>query len=281
MKWSATNPFRLAIPLLLGLSPGMGALAQSVGSEFFGSDMAASAIISQADSLAPDTLPPLRPADEGARCIVVHDTVVRYVLMPIPVASKSIPAPANDRYATLRSKRIQRWNNLIPERASLQYAGSIGLLSFGPGWQYGRGEHWETDMLFGFLPRYHSDKAKFTFTLKERYIPWHCRLSSTWVCQPLTVGFFFNTISSNDFWRSQPDKYPANYYWCSTRIRSNIFIGQRFRYDIPQAYRRLHSSVSAYYELSTCDIYILSKVSNRHYPWHRLFSLAFGLSWEM
>ena len=53
MKWSATNPFRLAIPLLLGLSPGMGALAQSVGPEFFGSDMAASAIISQADSLAP------------------------------------------------------------------------------------------------------------------------------------------------------------------------------------------------------------------------------------
>ena len=281
MKWSATNLFRPAIFLFLGLSPFMGAFAQSVASEMAVSEMTVSESIPHADSLAPDTLPPLCPADGEARCIVVHDTVVRYVLMPISIASESCPAPAHDRYTTLRSKRIQRWNRLIPERASLQYAGSIGLLSFGPGWQYGHSEHWETDMLFGFLPRYHSDKAKFTFTLKERYIPWHCRLSSTWVCQPLTVGFFFNTISSNDFWRSQPDKYPANYYWCSTRIRSHVFIGQRFRYDIPQAYRRRHSSVSAYYELSTCDIHVLSKVSNRHYPWHRLFSLAFGLSWEM
>ena len=202
MKWSATNLFRPAIFLFLGLSPFMGAFAQSVASEMAVSEMTVSESIPHADSLAPDTLPPLCPADGEARCIVVHDTVVRYVLMPISIASESCPAPAHDRYTTLRSKRIQRWNRLIPERASLQYAGSIGLLSFGPGWQYGHSEHWETDMLFGFLPRYHSDKAKFTFTLKERYIPWHCRLSSTWVCQPLTVGFFFNTISSNDFWRS-------------------------------------------------------------------------------
>ena len=282
MKWSITNPLRLAISLFLGLSPGMGALAQSVGSEFFGSDMAASGIISQADSLAPDTLPPLRPADEGARCFVVHDTVVRYVLMPIPVASKSIPAPANDRYATLRSKRIQRWNNLIPERASLQYAGSIGMFNVGLGWHYGRGEHWETELLVGFVPRFHSGKAHTSFTLKQRYVPWHCPLSRhRWVLEPLTVGLFFNTISGDDFWANQPDRYPKKYYGFSTKVRSHIYLGQRLRFNIPTRHRRSHKAVSFYYEISSCDLYIVSKATNKEFPWSETLSLALGLRWEM
>ena len=106
-------------------------------------------------------------------------------------------------------------------------------------------------------------------------------LGSRWTLQPLTTGLFFNTISGDDFWRNEPDKYPKRYYGFSTKVRSNVFIGQRWRYSVPTRKRRLHSAISAYYELSSCDLYIVSKAVNHDYPWSRTLSLAFGLRWEM
>lgn len=185
------------------------------------------------------------------------------------------------RYVKNKEKAYKRWMRLIPNQATIQYAGSIGMLSAGFGWHYGRGDHWETDLLIGFLPRYHSEAAHATYTIKERYVPWHCHLSSRWILQPLTAGLFFNTISGPDFWRRQPDKYPKHYYGFSTKVRSNIFLGQRICYRIPSRHRLLHSAVSAYYELSSCDLYIVSKAVNKSYPWRETLSLAFGVKWDM
>lgn len=185
------------------------------------------------------------------------------------------------RYERNREKRIRGWAKLIPEQGTLQYAGSIGLMSIGIGWHYGRGDHWETELLVGFLPRYHSEGAKSTFTLKQRYVPWHCVLGTRWTVEPLTAGVFFNTISGDDFWKNQPDRYPKNYYGFSTKVRANIFLGQRLRYNIPSKRRIYIRALSLYYELSSCDLYIVSKATNKHFPWRETLSLAFGLRWEM
>lgn len=185
------------------------------------------------------------------------------------------------RYERHREKRIRGWAKLIPEQSTLQFAGSIGLLSAGFGWHYGRGDHWETELLVGFLPRYHSESVKTTFTLKQRYVPWHCVLSKRWTVEPLTAGLFFNTISGEDFWKNQPDRYPKNYYGFSTKVRTNIFLGQRLRYSIPSKRRIFVRAVSLYYELSSCDLYIVSKATNKDYPWSETLSLALGLRWEL
>lgn len=189
--------------------------------------------------------------------------------------------PVLSRYERNRRKRIRGWAKLIPNQSCLQYAGSIGLLSAGLGWHYGRGEHWETELLVGFLPRYKTEGAKSTFTLKQRYVPWHCVLGSRWMIEPLTTGLFFNTISGDDFWKNQPDRYPKDYYGFSTKVRTNIFVGQRLRYNIPHSRRIFLQALSLYYEISTCDLYLISKVTNKHYPWSKTLSLAIGLRCEM
>lgn len=198
----------------------------------------------------------------------------------LPNVDTAMLARQNPRYLRHRTRSFRRWARLIPNQATLQYAGSIGLMSAGIGWHYGR-EHWETDLLVGIVPRYHSEHAKTSFTMKQRYVPWHVRISSRWTVQPLTAGVFFNTISGDDFWRRQPDKYPKHYYGFSTKLRSHVFLGQRLRYNIPSRHRVINSAVSAYYELSSCDLYLVSKAVNRDYPWSRTLSLAFGLRWEM
>lgn len=189
--------------------------------------------------------------------------------------------PALSRYERHRRNRIKGWAKLIPNQSCLQYAGSIGLMSFGLGWHYGKGEHWETELLVGFLPRYETEAAKSTFTIKQRYVPWHCVLGSRWTIEPLTAGLFFNTISGDDFWKNQPDRYPKDYYGFSTKVRTNIFLGQRLRYNIPHSRRIFLQALSLYYEISTCDLYIVSKVTNKHYPWSKTLSLAIGLRCEM
>lgn len=179
-------------------------------------------------------------------------------------------------------ERLQRgWGKLIPNQYTLQYAGSIGMFSAGFGWHYGRHDHWESEFLVGFVPKFHSDHARATFTLKQRYVPWHCRVSSRWTIQPLTTGFAFNTITGSEFWAKEPSKYPSGYYGFSTKIRIHVYVGQRLRYNIPSRKRLINSAVSAYYELSTCDLYIVSKAINKKYPWRNTLSLAFGLRWEL
>lgn len=184
-------------------------------------------------------------------------------------------------YERHRERTLRGWANLIPTQFTLQYAGSIGLLNLGIGWHYGRHDNWETELLVGFVPRYHSGEAHTTFTIKERYVPWHCRISSRWTIMPLTTGIFFNTISGDDFWKKQPEKYPKKYYGFSTKVRTHIFLGQRFRYQIPRRKRLIHQAISAYYEISTCDLYIVSKATNKEYPWSQTLSLAFGLTFEL
>lgn len=186
------------------------------------------------------------------------------------------------RYERNRERAVAAWTRLIPNQTTLQYAGSIGMFNVGLGWHYGRGEHWETELLVGFVPRFHSGKAHTSLTLKQRYVPWHCPLSRhRWVLEPLTAGLFFNTISGDDFWARQPDRYPKKYYGFSTKVRTHIYLGQRLRFNIPTRHRRSHKAVSFYYEISSCDLYIVSKATNKEFPWSETLSLALGLRWEM
>lgn len=179
-------------------------------------------------------------------------------------------------------KRIQQyqthWDKLIPQYGKVQFAGNMGLLSFGFGWDYGKNSQWETDLLFGFVPRYSSDKAKMTFSLKENFTPWALPLGKTpLLIEPLSCGLYLNTILSNQFWRKQPDRYPDGYYEFSTRMRIHIFVGQRIRLDIPKEKRFFAEDISFFYEISTCDMLLISKATNRYLKPKDYLSLSLGV----
>lgn len=183
-----------------------------------------------------------------------------------------------ERY-TMRYRKL--WSRLVPRQSVVQFAGSIGIVSFGLGWHYGKGDSWETEILLGGVPKYESDRAKVTLTLKERFVPWHLPVSSRWTVEPLTAGIFFNTIFGEDFWARQPSRYPKKYYGFPTKVRTHVFVGQRLRYRIPARHRLWNKSVSVYYELSTCDLYVASAIPNRNVRLGDIVSLAVGLRMEI
>lgn len=191
------------------------------------------------------------------------------------------------RYEARLARRNRVWMSLRSNFYRFQYAGSIGLLNLGAGWHYGKRHQWETDFMFGYVPCYDKDEAFATFTLRESFIPWRCHLYSfksekakevQLSCQPLSCGIFFNSVLRGDYWTREPERYPdRNYYRFSSKIRLHLFIGQRYTIHIPKNRRYLIKDLSAVWELSSCDLYLISKFVNSSLPAKDIFSLSFGI----
>lgn len=170
------------------------------------------------------------------------------------------------------------YQRLIPDHAKLQYAGSIGLLSAGPGWTYGRKKQWETDVMLGFVPKYESDKAKFVLTLKETYMPWLLQIKqSHWHVQPLTASFFASSVWGGNFWTVAPSRYPSGYWGFTTRVRLNLSMGQRIAFNIPSDIHIPLQRLSAYYELGVCDLDIATFFGDKNIKFRKILSLSFGV----
>lgn len=143
-------------------------------------------------------------------------------------------AQNSDRFEKGVETYKNKWQSFIPTHLKLQYAGSMGFLSIGTGWDYGKKKQWETDLIVGYVPPAASDKAKVTFTVKQNYIPWKIPLrNDKFFFEPLTTGLYVNTISGRDFWSTEPEHYPNGYYNMSTKVRFHIFLGERFTYRVP------------------------------------------------
>lgn len=188
-----------------------------------------------------------------------------------------------------RVERLQnRWASLIPNQFVIQNAGNMGVLSVGTGWGYGHG-HWETHLLFGYIPKHQSTRGKLTMTLKENYIPWNLLLSAPqnesddflkrgWTLNPLTASIYVNTVYGHEFWKSQPGRYPDKYYeFMSTKFRLNVAFGQRITWEIPRNRRKYAKSISLFYEVSSCDLYIRAKFQDSSIPLKDIIGLSLGV----
>lgn len=206
-----------------------------------------------------------------------HDTI--YLPSPDTVYTSRTAYSRYDR----RTHRYRKyWSALIPTHTKLQFAGNMGLISVGTGWDYGRRNQWETDVFMGILPKYSSHRTKVTFTLKQNYMPWSIQLGeSRFSTEPLAVGMYLNTVFGDEFWVKEPDRYPDGYYGFSSKVRFHFYLGQRFTYDIDLLRRYTTKSITFFYELSTCDLYMITAFTNRYLRPRDYLSLSFGLKFQL
>ena len=205
-------------------------------------------------------------AQEPVHVKVVNDSIAKLDSLPV---TDSITVSVKDYRAG--------WGKLIPKYGKLQFAGNMGFLSIGGGYDYGVNRQWETDIFLGFLPHYSTAKNKVTLTAKQNYIPWKVDINNRWMVEPLTTGMYVNTIFNDDFWISEPDKYPNSYYAFSTRIRFNAFLGQRITYKFKPETHKYFKSITAFYEVSTNDINVLSAFNNSYLKPKDYLALSVGI----
>lgn len=193
----------------------------------------------------------------------------------------------NDTVALGRyDRRVHRlrkhWAALIPTHVLVQYAGNMGLVSTGAGWDFGRHRQWEADVLVGFLPKYNSRHSKLTMTAKVTFLPWDFYLRKGWIVEPLSCGLYANTVFGSEFWSRQPRRYPDKYYeFLSTKMRLNAFLGQRIGLTVPRNKRKMVKNVSAFYEVSTCDLYVRSLFQGNGVRFGDLLTLSLGLKFQI
>lgn len=201
-------------------------------------------------------------------------------------AGDSVAADTSQVWLSRYDKRVHRmrhhWENLIPTQFIMQNAGNMGFLSAGIGWDYGRRAQWETHLLFGFIPSYKSPHARVTTTLKETYIPWSISLNERFAVEPLSAGIYLNTVYGSDFWSSQPTRYPDKYYEAlSTKVRINVFVGQRVTLTIPHAQRKWVKGITAFYEVSTCDLYLRALLGDNSVSFWNIIGLSLGVKMQV
>jgi len=183
-------------------------------------------------------------------------------------------------------KRVHRyrkhWERMIPTQFVIQNAGNMGFLSMGWGWSYGKRDQWETNLLFGFIPKYKSSRAKMTITIKENYIPWSIYVGKGVQIEPLRMGLYLNSVIGREFWREQPSRYPNDYYeFLSTKFRLNVFAGQGVTKIVPMSHLRFVKSVTFFYELSACDLYIRSKYIDSNVGFWDIVGLSLGIRLQL
>ncbi|MCI1779821.1 MAG: hypothetical protein LKI53_07695 [Bacteroidales bacterium] len=201
---------------------------------------------------------------------------------PVKQTDSCITSKESSKYYYNLHKYHTVWQKLIPRHYKLQFAGSIGLISFGPGWGYGKKEQWETNFMVGYTPKYSSATEFVTLNLKETYMPWRMHIKNTNLDYiPLTVAFTASSTTSGKLWVHEPGRYPNNYYKFYSKVRGIISIGQRIKFDIPGHMRRYNKYVSFYYELNSCDLYIVSKVGNEQLGFWDVVNLSFGIKYSL
>lgn len=158
----------------------------------------------------------------------------------------------------------------------LQYAADMGFLSFGAGWDYGRRCQRETDLYQGFLPRSKAGRFYAATTARQNFIPWSISCGDRFAVEPFYCDMYDNTIISEKFRVKEPDRYPRKHYTFSTKMHPFLFAGQRLTLRT-----NLHTSsrlkgITLYYELSTCDLDLISAVTNRKPDGRDIVGRSFG-----
>lgn len=173
----------------------------------------------------------------------------------------------------------ENWARLIPQYSKVQFAGGMGMFSFGVGWDYGRKEQWETDLMFGFVPKFSNNKTNWIVTLKQNYIPWRLFNDKKFSFEPFETGLSINKVAADNFWGKEPSKYNGPYYRFATAIRFNFFVGQRVQIKLSK--KKLHKSITFYYEVGTNDLYLVSLFTNKYLSLTDIVSVSFGAKFKV
>ncbi|WP_400192893.1 hypothetical protein [Hymenobacter sp. B81] len=178
-----------------------------------------------------------------------------------PAAAAEWPAKVQPAKGTQVDGLIaQPWYR--PHHLLGQFAGGQGMVAAGVGYTTLRGRL-DVDLLAGYVPKKYSITPMGIFTAKATYSPWTLPLGqSRWEARPLSVGAWVNYTASRGLNPTQGEQYPKGYYWWPAKVRGGGFVGGRVGYQLPARGNGRPRVLSAYYELGSNDLYLVSMWTN-------------------
>lgn len=175
--------------------------------------------------------------------------------------------------------KAQKLKFLIPDEAIVQYAGSIGYLSAGAGYDIFGNKRGNLSFHYGYVPGSKGGELHIA-TVKLGYKPWKINLKDWAKLYPFNPGFFATYTFHKDLGLFFPKgQYPGDYYYWSEAIRPHLSFNTELELKPPKALK--NSGIRAlglYIEANTNDFYLINYLQNvsalRMYD---IFQLGIGL----
>lgn len=150
-----------------------------------------------------------------------------------------------------------------------QFAGNLGLVSAGTGWDFPGRKIW-LDLNLGYLPKHINDVRVFTLSVRPAWKITEFNVKNS------DVGWYLGTAINYSMGRnifgSMPDYYPLDYYWPNA-FHVNPFTGLRISLNPPERKKRTY----VFAELGTVDYEIWFALKNREVSITDIVNLSFGI----
>ncbi|WP_379092638.1 hypothetical protein [Pedobacter sp. UC225_65] len=168
------------------------------------------------------------------------------------------------------------FSRLKPDQVSLQYAGSIGFISAGAGYQLGPKEKTFLSLHVGYIPE--SLGGEMTIVaVKFEYKPFAIKIKDKIIIHPINPTIFPSyTLGQNFDFKFEKPQYRKGYYFWSSALRLHLAFGSEIKLLTNKTSKI--KALSLYAEANTNDLYMISWFKNRALtPFHDIFKMGYGV----
>ena len=160
-----------------------------------------------------------------------------------------------------------------PDYAKMQFAGNLGVLSVGVGYQLFNKVVY-TELLYGYVPVSISKANEIHLISIKNTFPLYRKKIGNYTVSPI-AGFTGSLETGNNSFLVLPDKYPKGYYVPSA-IHFTLFIGVLVHKDFWNS--KIIKGIDFYYELGTVETYLWSAIISKEIGLNDVFSSAIGIN---
>ncbi len=152
---------------------------------------------------------------------------------------------------TVQSQQKTFFQKITPHHVKGQYAGSIGFVSAGFGYEFNR-KKLQADFMYGHVPEKYADSPIHSITGKLTWLPLSLQTSNNIRFNIITAGVLVNYTFGNQYFLFAPGKYPKNYYGFPTALHMGVFAGGAVS----------RGNLGLYYELGVTDRELANYIQN-------------------
>ena len=170
------------------------------------------------------------------------------------------------------------WEWIVPDHVKLHFAGEIGFLSPGAGYELFKKKNGELDVFGGFLPEAIGGDNIVSIAGKFHYMPWKKEvLKNKYLLEPISLGVLVYHSFGEDLNKAKDDNlYPNGYYWWTVGTRFGPFFGSRITQEFKEP--SFFKALTFYVEFGTNDLYFFSWKNNRSsIPLYQIWNSSIGL----
>jgi len=160
----------------------------------------------------------------------------------------------------------------LPDYTKIQFAGNIGLLSAGIGYQFFN-DAFNTELIYGYVPKAYAHTQIHTITSKNIFPLWSLHNSNLIFSPYLGMTLSFET--GNNTFVKLPSQYPSGYY--STNAFHLCMLGGVSAYH---SFNRkgVFKGFAFYAEVVAVDSFLWYKLNSNHIRMSQIFSLSLGIN---